>query len=433
MGLLDDISGALGDMSPELRTGLLSAGLSMLATPGKFGQQVGRGGLAGLQGYQQAQAMAQQRQQMQTQQQMQALQLQQAQRDAARRQRLDELPGQFTRSPAQQALARGGGPTVANAQAMQTLQPEFDEAGYVQALRGIDPMAAISYQQATAKQGPAVKETTTIAGPDGAPVAVAVMTDGSIRPLGGAKPDVIEVNAGDRRILVDRNTGRPVQSFGVGASPDAVLSAGTTRRGQDLDVLQRAGEAQYITDPNTGMVTAVPKQAGAFAPSTVQTGAQAAGVKDAREALQLADQAESILRAGKATGSGIGSMVDTAAGWIGRDTEGAQAAAQLKAIGGMLTAKMPKMSGPQSDKDVQLYREMAGAVGDQMLPIGTRLAALETVREIQQRYAGPGQPVSTLTPPAAKLPTPMPGMVRNGYKLKPGGNPADPSSWEPVR
>ena len=101
----------------------------------------------------------------------------------------------------------------------------------------------------------------------------------------------------------------------------------------------------------------------------------------------------------------------------------------MRAIGGVLTAKMPKHAGPQSDKDVQLYREMSGAVGDASKPIQTRLAALQTVREIQQRYAGQ-QPAEA---PRASVPTPMPGMVRNGYRLKPGGSPADPNSWEQVR
>jgi hypothetical protein len=48
---------------------------------------------------------------------------------------------------------------------------------------------------------------------------------------------------------------------------------------------------------------------------------------------------------------------------------------------------MPKMSGPQSDKDVLLYRQMAAQIGDANLPIATRRAALNTVRQIQQKYA----------------------------------------------
>ena len=55
---------------------------------------------------------------------------------------------------------------------------------------------------------------------------------------------------------------------------------------------------------------------------------------------------------------------------------------------------MPKMSGPQSDKDVLLYREMAGRIGDTTIPTAQRLKALETVEALHGKYApadGAGQ------------------------------------------
>jgi len=108
-------------------------------------------------------------------------------------------------------------------------------------------------------------------------------------------------------------------------------------------------------------------------------------IAEAKESISLINQAEKLLD--KATASLTGTGVDVLAGAVGVSTEGAKAAAQLKAIQGALVAKMPKMSGPQSDKDVLLYREMAGQIGDSTLPVGTRKAALETIREIQERYA----------------------------------------------
>ena len=115
----------------------------------------------------------------------------------------------------------------------------------------------------------------------------------------------------------------------------------------------------------------------------------------------MIDQAEKLLD--KSTASLTGTAVDVLAGAVGKSTEGAKAAAQLKAIQGALVAKMPKMSGPQSDKDVLLYREMAGQVGDSTLPVETRKAALESIREIQERYAkipeGTSKPVVTPATP----------------------------------
>jgi hypothetical protein len=108
-------------------------------------------------------------------------------------------------------------------------------------------------------------------------------------------------------------------------------------------------------------------------------------ITDARSVVSLLDMADPIL--GKATGSSVGAMRDKLGNIIGKSTESSQAAAQLAAIGGALVAKMPKMSGPQSDKDVQLYREMAGQVGDPSIPAEQKKAAMQVIRMINRTYA----------------------------------------------
>ena len=109
-------------------------------------------------------------------------------------------------------------------------------------------------------------------------------------------------------------------------------------------------------------------------------------VKDANEAIALIGQARKLLP--QATGSYGGWLVDQGMRVVGSATDGAKATAQLQAIEGALVAKMPKMSGPQSDKDVALYKQMAGVVGDPTIPVEQRQAALDTIEQIQQRYAG---------------------------------------------
>lgn len=86
------------------------------------------------------------------------------------------------------------------------------------------------------------------------------------------------------------------------------------------------------------------------------------------------------------TSSGVGSIVDSVGSFVGMAPKGAAQADQLRALGGALTSKVPRMEGPQSDKDVQLYREMAGQVGDSGLPIGRRLAALDEVQRLYGKY-----------------------------------------------
>jgi hypothetical protein len=57
---------------------------------------------------------------------------------------------------------------------------------------------------------------------------------------------------------------------------------------------------------------------------------------------------------------------------------------------------MPKMSGPQSDKDVALYKAMAGNLNDPTLPTEAKLAAMKTLRSLNEKqatgYQGPKNP-----------------------------------------
>ncbi|WP_372362908.1 hypothetical protein ACCQ10_09435 [Xanthomonas sp. NCPPB 1325] len=116
-----------------------------------------------------------------------------------------------------------------------------------------------------------------------------------------------------------------------------------------------------------------------------QQGQREERTRDARDTLSLLARAEQILPG--ATGSRGGQLVDAAAGLVGTSTPGAQATAQLQTIAGQLTSKMPRMQGPQSDRDVQLYQQMAGDLANPSIPTETRLAALRTIRALNQKYA----------------------------------------------
>jgi len=59
---------------------------------------------------------------------------------------------------------------------------------------------------------------------------------------------------------------------------------------------------------------------------------------------------------------------------------------------------MPRLEGPQSNLDQQLYREAAGQIGNPNVPPQTKKAAIETIRKIQNSYpgafGGSGQPAA---------------------------------------
>ena len=106
--------------------------------------------------------------------------------------------------------------------------------------------------------------------------------------------------------------------------------------------------------------------------------------KDTQDVFSILDQARPLLKT--ATGSYAGALTDKVAQVGGWSPKGADSAAQLKALQGALVSKMPKMSGPQSDKDVQLYQEMAGRIGDPNVPAEQRMAAMKTVEDLNMKY-----------------------------------------------
>lgn len=106
----------------------------------------------------------------------------------------------------------------------------------------------------------------------------------------------------------------------------------------------------------------------------------------------------------KPTSSGLGSMVDSAASLIGVSPAGAAEAGKLKVIAGKLTSVVPRMEGPQSDKDVALYKQMAGDVGNDKLPLETRLSALREMKKLYAKYEKLNQPAGPASPAAPAKP-----------------------------
>lgn len=106
--------------------------------------------------------------------------------------------------------------------------------------------------------------------------------------------------------------------------------------------------------------------------------------KDTQDIFSIINEARPLMA--NATGSYGGVALDKVAQTFGAATDGAKATAQLQALQGALVSKMPKMSGPQSDKDVQLYREMAGQIGDPTIPREQRKAAMDTIESLNIKY-----------------------------------------------
>lgn len=170
---------------------------------------------------------------------------------------------------------------------------------------------------------------------------------------------------------------------------------GLTARGQNM-VNQRSVDAnengKWQYDASRGVTVnaktgeARPVMQGGQPIAAKDAAKESAKVTDAKDVLALLDQASPLID--KATNSYAGVALDEAARTVGMSPKGAQAAAQLRALEGALISKMPKMSGPQSDKDVLLYKQMAGQIGDPSIPAAQKKAAMSTIREINERHAG---------------------------------------------
>lgn len=136
-----------------------------------------------------------------------------------------------------------------------------------------------------------------------------------------------------------------------------------------------------VFNPRTGELTAPAGQVG----QPMQTKEQIQRSNDATAVMELTDQAVKPIQ------DAPGSYIDAAGNQIGRvigmDTKASKAQAQLDVLAGSLVSKMPKMSGPQSDKDVAMYKQMAANLNDPTLPTSAKVAAMTTLRELNAKYA----------------------------------------------
>lgn len=395
-GLLDFLKTPAGQ-------GLLAAGLGAAATAGRGGplNTLGRGGLMGLQAYtgaQEQEAMLAERAKMGE---LRDVQMEAYKADAARKN--EALEGERRRRAALPNLFKQPGMTGGEAvpqsvggipmfsqpmgvSPMQATPGGFDVMGALQAgytPEEIEKLANIP----NAGRPKATRQMEVDDGKGGKRIALVDDFGREVANFSGYTPPV-QVNRGDR---IDFVKPAPGVSLGVNMSPSErdASSRGwaglneTKRHNSVSEANANAGRVPpgYRMNPD-GTMSAIPG-----GPADLKAGAE--GQKrttDAKDVLGLLDEVDALLP--QATGSYLGAGVDQAARFFGASTGGADATAQLKTLQGALIGKMPKMSGPQSDKDVQLYREMAGQVGDPTLPVGTRQKASETIRRLNEKYAG---------------------------------------------
>lgn len=120
--------------------------------------------------------------------------------------------------------------------------------------------------------------------------------------------------------------------------------------------------------------------------SDVEFGAKARdAVKRSDQLLMMTKKAGELLGQSP-TGSGVGAGVDALGRMVGITSDSAKKAAELDTLSGWMVANVPRMEGPQSNFDVQNYQTMAAKVGDRTVPVQERVAALNALQGLQEKY-----------------------------------------------
>lgn len=391
MGLLDLDS-------DTLLSGLLSAGAASGAK-GNYLSRVAQGLAAGERFKAGRAEQARQRSQDEMQAEYRQLMMRKMQMEAERAQR-DDQQGQAN-----------------NAAVLSSLGGDFDPAQFLQK----NPAANVSALEQVIKtrqmMQPKASKFSTTPQYDQQGNAFILAEDGTMKPLAGvkARDPLKEVRLGDKVGFRTDFSSDITGAIPLGQSPDSAASVAATLRGQNMTD-SRARERLALDQGAAIADSGGPSQA-AYAklygkappgyrwkpdgnaeaipggPADLKNNAgTVAKVTDAQDVLSLLDQAEPLLD--KSTGSYAGVAIDEAGRAVGGATPGARAAAQLRALEGALISKMPKMSGPQSDKDVLLYKQMAGQIGDRTIPAEQKRAAMQTIREINSRHAGVAKPAA---------------------------------------
>lgn len=332
------------------------------------------------------------------------MQVKEAEARQRQQQGMEEAYRNALRTPEQMAMAQHGGPTIAAAQAAPGMQPGIDQNALIRGLMQSNPIAAAQMLQPkpadlmALSPGQVVFNRTTgkeqFRAPDKEAEQPAAVREYQFAQQQGYRGTFQQFQLEQKRAGASNTSvsyGTPVAALDAQGNPVFVQPS-------------KDGSAPHVIPGLRPPKSAAEERA---------AGEQRDRARQAEQMTTVMKDAAAILQGGRATSSGIGNVADIGARAVGVSTRGAQDAARLEALSGWLVANVPRMEGPQSNYDVQNYITMAGRVGDRTVPIAERMAALEQVRGLQQKYAQiNGTPLQQQQAPAS-----------GGWSIRPlGGN-----------
>ena len=109
-------------------------------------------------------------------------------------------------------------------------------------------------------------------------------------------------------------------------------------------------------------------------------------IKNAKNSFDTIKSVSEIFASGTPS-SGRGENIITGTReFFGGGGEQSKSDAQLRVLGMKLVQQVPRFEGPQSDKDTAMYQAAAGDIGNPNMPIASRLAALQTLVDLNKKY-----------------------------------------------
>jgi hypothetical protein len=222
-----------------------------------------------------------------------------------------------------------------------------------------------------------------------------------------------------REGVIDVNSSDPISTFRVGGvKPEMTAYERSNLRIKTAELADKGigvnlgGDMSQTVVPQVGMpqgqmgAVSIPKADAKFAPSQIEqyipdpslTGEQnraaaaefnkklRTNIENAKDTFGILKSATEILGSGAPSSGRLENIVTGTGEFFGVSGKASQADAQLKILGAKATAKVPRFEGPQSDKDTALYQAAAGDLGNPNIPIQSRLAAAQTMIELNKKY-----------------------------------------------
>lgn len=208
------------------------------------------------------------------------------------------------------------------------------------------------------------------------------------------------------------------QSNSLRASLHAAVAAaggGSGDKASDYQIIQGDnGEVYRVGKKPGSAVERVDSATGKSSSQQQKDALETRGqIERSTSAINNAGTVEKLL--GNVSSTGLGSDVRAAAGYFGYSDAATKAEKQLKPYADVYLKSVPRFEGPQSDKDVQTYKDAAADLANPRIAPPDRVAALQTVlrlhkQALAQAAARGNQPASPRVPPTsnaapAKAPT----------------------------